>query len=161
MPYFNTDGRVGLQAVADTSTTQRHPLGTLQRALDYTYGEGEFIYLSGVASTAVGDVVTYDVRTGATTRALTGSRGPVAVAMATTLAGQFGWYQVSGSAVVRTVATLGTNTHIYVTGTAGIADDGGSVPERIDNTEVRTNDGTPAAGFSVVSLMRPALNGGN
>jgi hypothetical protein len=50
--------RVIPQAISDTSTTQLVPLGTRVKAIDKAstaYGEGEFIYLLGVASTVVGD----------------------------------------------------------------------------------------------------------
>ncbi|MDQ5904972.1 MAG: hypothetical protein QG672_2566 [Pseudomonadota bacterium] len=53
----------GAQPIATNSTTQKHPLGQLCRATDPTYGQGEFIYLLGVASTTVGDVVKYNATT--------------------------------------------------------------------------------------------------
>ena len=53
MAYHITDQVVGSQAIATTDTDQLHPLGTIVRAYDPTYGEGEFIYLLGVASTAI------------------------------------------------------------------------------------------------------------
>jgi hypothetical protein len=51
-------GLIGGQAISDTSTTAKHPLGTIVQAKDLAstdYGVGEFIYL-GVASTVVGSV---------------------------------------------------------------------------------------------------------
>jgi hypothetical protein len=48
---------VGMQDIADTSTTQNHVLGTIVQAKDIAstaYGSGEFIYLLGVASTVLG-----------------------------------------------------------------------------------------------------------
>src|SRR3954463_7434432 len=95
-----TDMALGLQGISETSTTQKHPLGMLVRATDFTYGEGEFIYLVGAASTAAGDLVCYNSKTGATTRTAhgaSGSNGPCAVAMSDNVASQYGWYQVSGS----------------------------------------------------------------
>ena len=47
MTYIIVEARAGMQPIADTSTTQRHPLGTIVRADDATYGEGEFVYLKG------------------------------------------------------------------------------------------------------------------
>ena len=46
------------QRIDAISTTKNHPLGTIVRAVDPTYGEAEFIYLKGVASTVVGSGVT-------------------------------------------------------------------------------------------------------
>ncbi len=96
------------QAIDETSTTQNLPLGTIRRARSTTYGEGEFIYLLGVASTAVGSVVTYDVTTWQTTlSAVAGAiPRPVAFAMSANVASQYGWYQISGLAVAKKQCTV-------------------------------------------------------
>ena len=102
MAYGFTTAYVGAQPIANTETTQKHPLGTSVRAQDPTYGEGEFIYLLGVASTAVGSVVSYDPSTYQTALAPVGTNlpRPIAVAMSANVAGQYGWYQISGVAVM-------------------------------------------------------------
>ena len=102
MAYHITDTVAGTQAIAETSTTQKHKLGTIVRAVDPTYGEGEFIYLLGVASTTVGAFVTYNVGTGYQTALATSAVGvpnPMAVAMSANVASQYGWYQISGLAI--------------------------------------------------------------
>ena len=101
MAFFVTSTVVGTQPIADTSTTQKHPLGTIVRAVDATLGEGEFIYLKGVASTVVGSIVNYDdnYQTALDTAAVTGPSRPLAVAMSANVASQYGWYQISGLAV--------------------------------------------------------------
>ena len=98
----------GGQPIANTETTQKHPLGTIVRGVDPTYGEGEFIYLLGVASTAVGSVVTYDLSTRQTVLSAVGGNiaRPVAIAMSANVAGQYGWYQISGIAVVKKTCTI-------------------------------------------------------
>lgn len=90
------------KTVASGSTKPTVPLGSIIRAVDPTYGVGEFIFLLGVASTAVGTLVVYDGTTYATTRApVTSSMGrPLAVAMQASTASQWGWYQISGTAVI-------------------------------------------------------------
>ena len=92
---------VGCQPIADTSTTKQHALGTIVRAVDPTYGEGEFIYLLGVASTTVGSIVNYKGTTYATALGYAGENvaGPLAIAMSANVASQYGWYQISGLAV--------------------------------------------------------------
>ncbi len=92
----------GAQPIATNSTTQAHALGTLVRASSPTYGEGEFLYLKGVASTAVGSLVVWDGTTYATTLCpVTANLGrPLAVAMSACVASEYGWYQVGGTAVV-------------------------------------------------------------
>lgn len=99
---------VGAQAIADTSTTQNHPLGTIVRATDPTYGTGEFIYLTGVASTAVGSVVSYNTTSYTTTLCAVGGNVslPVGIAMSANVASQYGWYQISGVAVVKKTCTV-------------------------------------------------------
>ena len=99
---------VGAQPIADTSTTQNHNLGTIVRASDPTYGQAEFIYLKGIGSTAVGSVVTYDTSTYLTTLSAVGGSiaRPVAVAMSANVASSFGWYQISGIAVVKKQCTV-------------------------------------------------------
>lgn len=108
MAYYCSEPRLGIQDFAETSTTQRHPLGTIVRAKDSTYGEGEFIYLLGVGSTAVGSVVTYDPSTYQTTLCAVGGNipRPVAIAMSANIATQYGWYQISGIAVVKKTCTI-------------------------------------------------------
>lgn len=109
MAYGTSTGRVGAQPIEDNSTTQFHPLGTILCENDPVYGDGEFIYLVGVASTVVGSVVNYDTGAGyvtaLNTTGLTTPR-PLAVAMSANVAGEYGWYQISGRAVVTKANTL-------------------------------------------------------
>ena len=109
--WFSVDARIFPQALTEVSTTQKVPLGTIISARDRdstSVGEGEFIYLKGVASTAAGSVVTYDNSTYATTLSAVGGNipRPVAVAMAATVANTFGWYQIAGIAVVKKTCTV-------------------------------------------------------
>ena len=101
MTYFVTDTVAGTQLIAENSTTQKHKLGTIVRAVDPTYGEGEFIYLQGVASTTVGALVTYNVGfQSALATSAVGISNPHAVAMSACVASEYGWYQISGLAIV-------------------------------------------------------------
>lgn len=108
MTYAITDPIVGTQAIADTSTVANHPLGMVVRAKDPTYGEGEFIYLLGVASTVVGSVVTYDASTYQTVLSAVGGNIPrsVAFSMSANVAAQYGWYQIGGIAVAKKTCTI-------------------------------------------------------
>lgn len=98
----------GAQPITTHSTTQKHPLGAIVRGVDPTYGEAEFIYLLGVASTAVGSVVTYDASTYQTVLSAVGGSipRPVAIAMSACVASEYGWYQISGVAVVKKQCTV-------------------------------------------------------
>src|SRR3990172_7199765 len=105
---YSVSTLAGAQPIANTETTQKHPLGTIVRGWDATYGEGEFIYLLGVASTAIGSVVTFDPITYLTTLSAVGGNIPrsIAVAMSANVASQYGWYQISGVALMSKAATI-------------------------------------------------------
>jgi len=82
---ISSSSPVGAQPIATTSTTQRHPLGTVVKGINTTdQTEGEFIYLQGIGSTAVGSVVNYDAE----------------FLTELNVASQYGWYQIGGQAVV-------------------------------------------------------------
>ena len=159
MAYQNTEAVILPQNFADTSTTQNAPLGTIRRGQDSTYGEGEFVYLKGVASTAIGDLVIYDQKAGTTTRAVAGSRGPCAVALSANVANQYGWYQIGGSAVVKTAAGAVANANVYLTATAGTVDDATVTGDKVDGARYKSASDVPSAGFAILQLDRPSLNG--
>lgn len=123
MAYTPTNPEAGIQPIAQTSTTQNHPLGFKASAYDPTYGFGEFVYLAGVGSTAVGSLVTYNQLTGATTLAPNTAHlaQPLAVAMAAnTSSTSYGWYQVQGAAVITKTATkVSPGVPLFLSGTAG------------------------------------------
>src|SRR5579859_4921841 len=123
MAYTPVNPEAGVQPIAVTSTTQNHPLGTRVRAYDPTFGEGEFIYLAGVASTVVGSTVTFNQVTGATTLSPNTSKlgEPIAVAMsANTATTSWGWYQIAGAAVIKkTAVKVSPGVQLYQSGTAG------------------------------------------
>ena len=125
MAFIITDTVAGTQQIADTSTTQKHPIGTIVRAKDPTYGEGEFVYLIGVASTIVGTVVTYhdgDTLVGQTAFSTTAidSGEPLAVAMSANIAAQYGWYQISGVAVIGKANTLSLAPGVDLAAASGL-----------------------------------------
>src|SRR5688572_27945188 len=99
---------LGLQAIDETSTPQTHSLSLIVREDHSTYGSAHFIYLQGVASTAVGSVVSYNTSSWVTTLAAVGTNKPhpVAIAMSANGVIHYGWYQISGVAVVRKTCTV-------------------------------------------------------
>jgi hypothetical protein len=151
---FQGTSRV-LQAIAEVSTTQQHPLGTIVTAFDETYGSGEFIYLKGVASTVVGSAVTYNLEDGTTTLLAADAIGPVGFAMSVTdAATDFGWYQISGVAVAKS-DTVADDANVYIDGTAGRVDDAVVDGDMVHLAKFASADGTPAAGFALVEISRP------
>ncbi len=88
-----------------------------------------FIYLEGIGSVVTGDWVTYLVlsTSGATTvRAIANAQGPLAVAMAAVIAGDFGWFQIFGYTVAAGAISGGdaaVGADLFLTSTAGLVDD--------------------------------------
>lgn len=151
----------GFQPISVTDTTQNHPLGTIVRAVDPTYGEGEFIYLKGIASTVVGSMVDYDQYLATTALSpATGGTGPVAVAMSANVASQYGWYQIGGSAVVKAPNAMTVGADVFsLAATPGSVDDAAVNGEQILNAKVSTTTGTPSTGLAVIQIDRPFHQG--
>lgn len=160
MAFHITDQVIGSQAIASTSTTQQHPLGTIVRAVDPTYGEGEFIYLAGVANTAVGSWVTYAMDGGTTALLAANAIGPVAVAMAANVASQYGWYQIEGKAVGAVLTGFADNGIPYATATAGSVDDAVVAGDRVKLARGASAIGTPSAGLAEFEIHRPFMDDG-
>jgi hypothetical protein len=137
--------------------TQMHQLGMIVRGVDPVYGVGEFIYLKGVANTILGSVVTYNADDHSSTLLAANAIGPVAVAMAATVADKFGWYQISGKAVVD-AGTVSDNGNVYATATAGEVDDAVVAGDRVKNAKFASANGTPAAGLAECEIMYPFMD---
>jgi len=158
MAYFITDQIAGNQAIADTSTTQKHPLGTIVRAVDPTYGEGEFIYLLGVANTAVGSWVTVHEDGFTTTLLAANDIGRTAISMSANVASQYGWYQISGKAVGKALAGYVDNALVYATATAGSVDDAVVAGDRVKKAIGASAVDTPSTGLAEFEIDRPFMD---
>ncbi len=134
--FVPVENRLGIQPIGQSNAAlpsqyqtgqsqlfgQAHPLGTIIRAYDATLGEGEFIYLLGVANTVAGLAVTYDATTFQTTLSPNTANdvGPIAWAMSANVAGQYGWYQIGGLVnALKTAVQVLPAAKIYQSGTAG------------------------------------------
>jgi len=152
----------GGQQIADTSTVKQHPLGSIVRGWDPTYGEGEFIYLLGVASTVVGSPVTFDATTYQTTLAAVGTNLPrrLAFAMSANVASQYGWYQISGMCVASKSASICCVAGAAVAvKTTGLISKTGSGKE-ISGALVATTASAATGRITVIlSIDRPRLQG--
>lgn len=155
MAFVITNNMVGWQPIADTDTTARHALGTIVRAVDPTYGAGEFIYLLGVASTAIGTWVTYNLDDGSTTRLAANAIGPVGVAMSANVASQYGWYQISGKAVGLALSGYADNGLVFATATAGSVDDAVVDGDMVHLAKGASAIDTPSTGFAEFEISRP------
>jgi hypothetical protein len=149
---------VGSQPIANTETSALHPLGSIVDASDPTYGAGEFIYLKGVGSTAVGSWVTYDADDFSTTLLAANAIGPVAVAMSANVANQYGWYQIQGKAVGKALTGFVDNANVYATATAGSIDDAVVAGDRVKNAKGASAVDTPSAGLAEFEIARPWMD---
>lgn len=148
----------GFQPIEDTSTTQQHELGAMVQAKHATYGVVTFCYAKGVASTAVGDMCMIDNYAGTTTRTVAATRGRVGVAMSANVASQYGWYAVEGAVPVK-AGTVAAQGQVFSTATAGTVDDASVAGSMIQGATFKSADGTPSAGYAVVSLCHPSMCG--
>lgn len=158
MAFTIQNPMAGAQPIASWDTVQNHPFGTIVSATDPVYGSGEFIYLKGVASTVVGSVVTYNRDDHTTALLAANAIGPVAVAMSVCdAATDFGWYQISGKAVVK-AGTVADNGNVYATATAGTVDDAVVAGDRVKGAKFASADGTPSAGLAECEIDRPFMD---
>lgn len=161
MAYRVMSTALGMPGVASIHTAgyvKEWKLGDIIKATDPTYGAGEFIYLKGVASTAVGTWVTYNADDYSTTRLAANAIGPVAVAMAASVANTYGWYQIQGKAVGLALAGYVDNADVYATGTAGSVDDTIVAGDRVKNAKGASAVGTPSAGLAEFEIARPWMD---
>lgn len=169
MAYTIADTFLGYPKIAATSTAPwigggtsntTPPLGTIVRANDPTYGMGEFIFLKGVASTAVGSWVTYNDDDYSTTLLAANAIGPVAVAMSANVASQYGWYQIQGKAIGKALTGFVDNANVYATATAGSVDDAVVAGDRVKNAKGASAVDTPSTGLAEFEIDYPVMDDG-
>lgn len=160
MTYHFVEGRIGAQQMTVISNTPAHPLGTILKASDASLGEGEFIYLKGVASTVLGSVVVYNAADFTTTLAVANAIGPIAVAMGASVANTYGWYQIQGKGVAKVKALFADNADCYLTSTDGSIDDAVVAGDYIFGMKGASAVDTPATGLAYVEMERPFVKDG-
>lgn len=148
----------GMQPIANTSTVQNHPLGMRVKAVDPTYGEGEFIYLSGVTGTVVGSWATIHEDGFTTTLLAANDIGQLGVAMSINVGSQYGWYQISGKAVGLALASYADNGLVYATSTAGSIDDAVVAGDRVKKAIGASAVGTPSTGLAEFEIQYPFMD---
>ena len=133
-------------ALTDVDTSARNPL--MSTAFDAD--GGEYMYLTGVASTGLGSWVTYD-ELGITALLTANAVGPVAVALAATVASTFGWYCVKSpkSGVTGKTDTIADNLAVYIDGTDGRVDDAVVAGDLVMGAYSRSTDSSNLATFQI------------
>lgn len=146
-----TNQQVGQSPLFNGSTV---PLGTIVRGDDPTLGEGEFIYLVGVASTAVGSLVTWDPVNKTTTLAPSTAslNKPLAVATAAVTAHCYGWYQISGAAAVaKTTIKFNPAVKVYLSGSGQITST--AATDKLVMNAITVNAATVASAAATINVL--------
>ena len=163
-------GLIGAPNIESHETTEHVPIGTIVaatgRPLSGTGSRrstGEFIYLRGVASTQEGELVRYTAANGVTVRntETAGAAWPLAVAMAATVANEFGWYQISGYALVRkTAVPIAGGSKLYQSETVGSVEAVASATFEVHGCRVAATTSTSTSATYVLAYInRPHMEG--
>lgn len=155
MAYVIQENSLGWTPIASVDTTQRHPLGTIVKASDPTYGSGEFIYVKGVASGTANSWATYNLDDGGTALLAANAIGPVGIMMAALVADTYGWLQISGKAVGKALTSYADNGLVFATATAGSVDDAVVDGDMVHLAKGASAVGTPSSGLAEFEISRP------
>ncbi len=158
MAYKIVNPIIGTQPIADTSTTKNNVLGMIVQATDATLGAGTFVYLQGLAATAVGSWVTYNASDNTTALLAANAIGPVATAMSANVASQYGWYQIEGKAVGKALTAYADNGLVFATATAGSVDDAVVAGDRVKLAKGASAVDTPSTGLAYFEIQRPFMD---
>lgn len=160
------DNKLGIQpilTVAVGTANQAHPLGTVVKAYDSAstlQGEGEFIYLPGGSSVAVGSLVTWNILDKTVTvvpnTAKLGFQAAVSM-QANTSASSYSWYQISGvAAVLKTAVVVAKLSRVSISATAGSVL-AASTAGKFVNNAIAVNSTVSANTFAKVQIQRPFM----
>lgn len=149
---------MGVGDLTTIDTTAAYRLGARCRAKDIgttDYGDGDFIYLKGVASCARGSVC---IIADDYSAVLIAARaiGAVCVSLgAVDAATKFGWFQVRGKAVAL-CDTVAAAAPCYIDGTSGRIDDAAVAGDAVQGMRTNTSDDT---GTCVVTMASNCVVG--
>lgn len=124
---------------------------------DAGLGDGEFIWLPASVAVAKDDLVTYKTSTAVTALlATTAIKGrPLAKAMVAHAIGEYGWFQLSGAAILNAAAGSGADVAIYASATPGSVTTTQANGVAIGNAVAESALNTPAAGKIYAQLNYP------
>lgn len=155
--WTKTSSVITKQAIDATSTTLENPLGTRVTARHADYGDAEFIYLLGVASTEESSFVTFD-EAYATTLTVADAKGRVGIAMSANVASQYGWYCIYGRVPGSVKASFADNGICYLSSTAGHVDDADVAGDKVEGCMGRAAIDTPNTGQAWMELNYPFVD---
>ena len=165
-PFETFQGLVDFTNI-DASASRVLPVGLIVRGADTASGQGagEFIYLPGVASLAVGSLVTFNPLAKTVTLAAHTAHqaAPLAVSMAAnTTTTSYGWFQISGVATITRVTGAKTRPAVplFLSATAGSVQSVASAGLEVLNC-VSVNAATVASATTTIQAIinRPFAQG--
>lgn len=140
------------------------PVGTVASFWEDTLGPANLIYLPGIANVAAGDVVAYDLFPGNATvsRLVTPGNAnngrSVAVALSPVVTAQYGWFQITGVAIVNAIGGVVAGPAMG-SGTAGSLGSAAVAGGQILGARFSSGVGTPATGKAYLTLNNPFIQG--
>lgn len=156
MAYTPTEARIGLSNFTQIDTAAAYNMGIIVKGEDPADGGGEFIYLQGVSALTVGQMVTYNPRSGVTVLSPnTANLGqPVAIAMsANTAPTNFGWFQIAGVATIKKSAVkVNPNVALFQSATTGRVSSVAASGKQLLNAR-SVNSATIASATSTVKVL--------
>lgn len=166
MAWNAVDATIGAPVPGFADDVARMPIGTVAQFREPTLGEGAFIYLPGVASLVAGNVCSYQIAyatTGVTATVTrwagtAGSGSPLCVATAAPTAVQFGWYQLTGAAIVSISGTVAAGNPLYWQAASTVAATLVAGKQMV-GAVAASAQGVPAANQAVVTLLYPVAQG--
>jgi hypothetical protein len=164
--WISVTGQMGLSYPGSIDSTQLTAIGTVARFRNETLGEGEFIYLAGAANVDAGDVCEYEIDYNASvaTSVVAPWAGnaniPVTLAVATaaTVAGTWGWYQLSGSAVVNSSGSISDGDDLFWQA-AGVVSATAVAGKQMEGGAAASANDVPASNKVIVTIDRPHAQG--
>jgi len=152
---------LGLSDIVPDDAVTTTKIGTIAKWYDDIQGVADFIYLPGVASLKAGDIVAFDLLPGSatvarlTTALAVDSAKPLAVAVAAIGAGQYGWFQLTGVAILSALAGTVAGPAFTTTTNGSVS----SVPVagcQISGLHISSALGVPASGQVYATMMYPS-----
>lgn len=134
---------LGIASLTNVDTAAAYPLGTKIKARDIgatAYGDAEFIYMNGGTTVVAGSVVNF-IGDGTCVLLAARAKGAVGLAISTVIATSFGWFQVRGKGVAKSL-TVAANAACYACGTGGSIDDAAVAGDQIIGMQTNTTDDT-------------------
>ncbi len=156
MAWKITTPLAGAQGITVHSTTKNHQLGTIIQAEDPTYGAGEFIYLEGIAGVAAKAWVFYN-KANKASNILADGYGQIAIAMAATVASEYGWFQISGRALGLCKTQIADLGRVCLTSTSWTVDDASVTGDLVANAICAATT-VVDSGYTTFDIMRPFSN---